>query len=62
VGVVDAQHDGATTSYPLWTIPNDTITRLVAHGGIVAPKGPPGSMMPWRDGTPAAALQPALAA
>ena len=128
LGVVDAQHDVATTSYPLWTIPNDTIARLVASGGIVAPKGPPGSMilfhsclvhastsnlspwnrvsvylslcavsnhirrfkrpeyiahrdfapleclpddclltdydvpLPWRDGTPAAALQPALAA
>ena len=44
-GVVDAAHDVATTSYPLWTIPNDTIARLVERGGIVAPKGPPGSMI-----------------
>jgi ectoine hydroxylase len=128
IGVVDAEHDVATTSYPLWTIDHDTIARLVARGGIVAPKGPRGSMilfhsclvhgstanlspwnrvsvylslcavsnhirrfkrpeyiahrdfaplkslpddcllkeydvpLPWRDGTPAAALEPALAA
>jgi ectoine hydroxylase len=45
LGVIGAVHDLATTSYPLWTIDNDTIARLVARGGIVAPKGPPGSMI-----------------
>jgi ectoine hydroxylase len=45
LGVLEAQHDLTTTSYPLWTINHDTITRLVARGGIVAPKGPPGSMI-----------------
>ena len=45
LGVVDAEHDVATTSYPLWTIDHETIDRLVARGGIVAPKGPPGSMI-----------------
>jgi L-proline 4-hydroxylase len=45
LGVIDAAHDLATTSYPLWTIDNDTIARLVARGAIVAPKGPPGSMI-----------------
>ena len=44
-GVVDAKHDTTTTSYPLWTIDNATITRLVEQGGIVAPKGPAGSML-----------------
>jgi ectoine hydroxylase len=44
-GVIAAAHDTSTTSYPLWTIDRDTITKLVAHGGIVAPKGPPGSMI-----------------
>ncbi|HEV8388811.1 MAG TPA: phytanoyl-CoA dioxygenase family protein, partial [Dongiaceae bacterium] len=34
-----------TTSYPLWTADNETITRLVNEGGIVAPKGPPGSIL-----------------
>ncbi len=45
LGVIGAAHDLATTSYPLWTIDNDTIARLVGRGGIVAPKGPPGSMI-----------------
>lgn len=45
LGVLDAGHDTATTSYPLWTIDHDTIARLVARGGIVAPKGPAGSMI-----------------
>jgi L-proline 4-hydroxylase len=44
-GVIDASHDTSTTSYPLWTIDHDTITKLVERGGIVAPKGPPGSML-----------------
>ena len=127
LGVLDAEHDVTTTSYPLWTINRDTIRKLVARGGLVAPKGPPGSLimfhsclvhastanlspwnrvsvylslcavsnhirrfkrpeyiahrdftpieclpddcllqdydvpLPWQDGTPAAALQPALA-
>ena len=45
LGVVDAEHDTSTTSYPLWTIDHDTIAKLVEHGGIVAPKGPAGSMI-----------------
>ena len=45
LGVLEAEHDLTTTSYPLWTINHDTITKLVARGGIVAPKGPPGSMI-----------------
>jgi len=44
-GVLEAQHDTSTTSYPLWTISHDTIRQLVAKGGIVAPKGPAGSMI-----------------
>jgi ectoine hydroxylase len=45
LGVIDAAHDVATTSYPLWTIDNSTIGKLVNRGGIVAPKGPAGSMI-----------------
>ena len=45
LGVVDADHDTTTTSYPLWTISHDTIRKLVGRGGLVAPKGPPGSMI-----------------
>jgi ectoine hydroxylase len=59
-GVIDAQHDLTTTSYPLWTIDNDLIRQLVARaggpggfdaagrhvgGGMVSPKGPAGSMI-----------------
>jgi ectoine hydroxylase len=44
-GVLDAAHDTSTTSYPLWTINNENIRNLVAGGGIVAPKGPAGSMI-----------------
>ena len=49
-GVVEARHDRTTTSYPLWTVDNALIARLVEraggkHGGIVSPKGPAGSMI-----------------
>ncbi len=45
LGVLDARHDVTTTSYPLWTITHDSIGKLVTRGGIVAPKGPAGSMI-----------------
>ena len=45
LGVLEAGHDTTTTSYPLWTIDHETISRLVARGGLVAPKGPAGSMI-----------------
>ena len=45
MGALEAGHDTSTTSYPLWTISNDNIRTLVDKGGIVAPKGPAGSMM-----------------
>ena len=49
-GVIEASHDLATTSYPLWTIDDALIAQLVEraggrNGGIVAPKGPAGSMI-----------------
>jgi ectoine hydroxylase len=44
-GVIDAEHDVTTTSYPLWVLGHDAIAKLVARGGIVAPKGPAGSML-----------------
>jgi ectoine hydroxylase len=49
-GIIPAKHDVTTTSYPLWTVDNDLIRALVGraggrHGGIVAPKGPAGSMI-----------------
>jgi len=45
LGVLDAEHDTSTTSYPLWVINKSTIEKLVNRGGIVAPKGPAGSMI-----------------
>ena len=45
LGVVEAGHDVTTTSYPLWTLDHAKVAELVERGGIVAPKGPAGSMM-----------------
>jgi ectoine hydroxylase len=50
-GVLTAGHDKATTSYPLWTLDQETVTRLAADAagpdgvGIVAPTGKPGSVL-----------------
>ena len=59
-GVVEAQHDTRTTSYPLWTVDHALIRQLVERaggpggfdaagryvpGGIVSPTGPAGSMI-----------------
>jgi ectoine hydroxylase len=44
-GDLKASHDLATTSYPLWTLDEETVTRLVRQGGIVAPTGKPGGML-----------------
>ena len=45
LGTIDARHDTQTTSYPLWTIDEATIAKLVDKGGLVAPKGSAGSMI-----------------
>jgi ectoine hydroxylase len=44
-GTLPAGHDKATTSYPLWTLDKETVTRLVEDGGIVAPTGKPGTVL-----------------
>jgi ectoine hydroxylase len=44
-GVLSAAHDVSTTSYPLWTLDEATVTRLVQQGGIVAPTGKPGGLL-----------------
>ena len=44
-GVLAAGHDELTTSYPLWTLDKETVTRLAAEGGIVAPTGKAGSVL-----------------
>ncbi len=45
LGVLQAGHDLASTSYPLWTLDRATITRLADEGGIEVPLGPPGSVI-----------------
>ncbi len=42
-GRIEAGHDVTTTSYPLWTIDDGTITELVGRHGMYAAKGPAGS-------------------
>jgi ectoine hydroxylase len=50
-GVLSAGHDKTTTSYPLWTLDKETVTRLAQEAaspdgvGIVAPTGKPGSVL-----------------
>jgi ectoine hydroxylase len=44
-GDLKASHDKETTSYPLWTLDEETVTRLVREGGIVAPTGKPGGVL-----------------
>ena len=50
-GTLEAGHDQLTTSYPLWTLDKETVTRLVREAeepgrpGIVAPTGKPGSVL-----------------
>jgi len=44
-GTFAAGHDEQTTSYPLWTLDHETVTRLVDEGGIVAPIGKPGGVL-----------------
>jgi len=44
-GVLSAEHDTTTTSYPLWTLDEETVTQLVRKGGIVAPTGRPGGLL-----------------
>ena len=44
-GDLKASHDAQTTSYPLWTLDEESVTRLVREGGIVAPTGKPGGVL-----------------
>jgi len=44
-GTLEAGHDLESTSYPLWTLSRDEVTRLANEGGCVAPTGAPGSVI-----------------
>jgi ectoine hydroxylase len=41
--------DTATTSYPLWCVDNETVTRLVSEGGLVSARGPAGTALIFGD-------------
>ena len=44
-GALEASHDTQTTSYPLWTLDQKTVTDLVAKNGLVAPTGEAGGVL-----------------
>lgn len=44
-GTLQAGHDLETTSYPLWTLDREDVTRLAKEGGVEAPIGPAGSVV-----------------
>jgi ectoine hydroxylase len=44
-GVLAAEHDKTTTSYPLWTLDEPTVQRLYDQGGLVVPTGKAGGML-----------------
>ena len=48
-GPAPATLDTRTTSYPLWVVDDDTVTGLIAEGGLVAAKGPPGTALIFGD-------------
>jgi ectoine hydroxylase len=41
--------DTVTTSYPLWTVQPEVVRPLVERGGLVSPKGPPGTALIFGD-------------
>ncbi|MCI1013440.1 MULTISPECIES: phytanoyl-CoA dioxygenase family protein [Herbaspirillum] len=44
-GALESSHDVKTTSYPLWTLDNKTVTDLVERNGIVTPTGKKGGVL-----------------
>lgn len=44
-GVLEAGHDTTTTSYPLWTLDEALVEKLVDEGGLVAPTGKAGGVL-----------------
>ncbi|MBM3516782.1 MAG: proline hydroxylase [Alphaproteobacteria bacterium] len=48
-GPIAANLDTTTTSYPLWTLDEATIAKLVANGDIVSAKGPAGTLLIFGD-------------
>lgn len=48
-GAPPASLDTVSTSYPLWCVDRETVTRLVADGGIVSATGPAGTALIFGD-------------
>ena len=48
-GAARATLDTETTSYPLWVVDDETVAELVAEGGLVSAKGPPGTVLIFGD-------------
>ena len=48
-GPVPAALDTETTSYPLWVVDREAVAELVAEGGLVSAKGPPGTVLIFGD-------------
>lgn len=44
-GALKSSHDVKTTSYPLWTLDNQTVSELVEQNGIVTPTGTKGGVL-----------------
>jgi ectoine hydroxylase len=48
-GPVDAFHDLSSTSYPLWVVQEETVSKLVSDSGIVSATGPAGTVLIFGD-------------
>ena len=48
-GPADVFHDSSSTSYPLWVVHEETVSKLVADTGIVSATGPAGTVLIFGD-------------
>ncbi len=48
-GAADVFHDTLSTSYPLWVVHEETVSKLVADAGIVSATGPAGTVLIFGD-------------
>ena len=48
-GPADVFHDISSTSYPLWVVREETVSKLVADAGIVSATGPAGTVLIFGD-------------
>ena len=48
-GPTHVLHDVSSTSYPLWVVDKETVTKLVAEAGIVSATGPEGTVLIFGD-------------